>query len=235
MADWPAVNEILDNRLQVESPAVRIQTKDEFITKVDDLVRIVTEVLNENLEPTSPSPYARRWWTKELSKLRKKQNKLSSESYKYRHVLDHPSHTDHKAAVKEFQKLQTDTKKQNWIDWLENAEQKDLYLANKYMTSEPSDYSNARIPPLRIKINGADGMAEDNLAKAKALAQSFFPPPALCIVSPAGCDIPRTTQRHQVLLTNTYTTGIQHAQPLQGSRSRSNSKCSPDEMHRSTY
>jgi len=60
MADWPVINEILSNRLQVESPALHIRTKDEFIAKVDTLVRIITKVLNENLEPTSLSPYTRR-------------------------------------------------------------------------------------------------------------------------------------------------------------------------------
>ena len=176
-ADWPVVNETLKNRLLAESPAIRIRTTDEFISKVDTVVRIITEVLKEKLDTKRPSPYARRWWTKELSNLRTKQNKLSNKSYKFRQVPDHPSHAEHKSAVKEFKKLLTATKQQNWIDWLENAEQQDLYLANKYMTSEPTDYSNARIPPLQIKVNGMVGLAEDNVSKAEALAQSFFPPP----------------------------------------------------------
>ena len=63
--------------------------------------------------------------------------------------------------------LPLETKKQSWINWLENAEQKDLYPANKYMSNEPTDYSNARIPTLWIKVNGADALAEDNIAKQK--------------------------------------------------------------------
>jgi endonuclease/exonuclease/phosphatase family metal-dependent hydrolase len=98
-ADWPAINKALKIRLAAESPAARICTKDKFITKVDTVVQIITEVLKKNLEVTKLSLYARRWWTKELSDLRTKQNKLSNESYSFCHVLDHPSHAEYKAAV----------------------------------------------------------------------------------------------------------------------------------------
>ena len=69
------------------------------------------------------------------------------------------------------------THDQDWKDWLESISQQDLYIANKYITSEPSDYSSARIPTLRTTSNGLPDLAEDNLAKVAALAESFFPPP----------------------------------------------------------
>ena len=65
---------------------------------------------------------------------------------------------------------------QDWINWLEGASQQDLYLANKYISSEPSDYLNARIPVLHIHTNRMPDLTEDNKQKVKALASSFFPP-----------------------------------------------------------
>ena len=65
---------------------------------------------------------------------------------------------------------------QDWTDWLEGASQQDLYLANKYISSEPSDYSNARIPALHISVNGLPDLAEDNDKKVEALAKLFCPP-----------------------------------------------------------
>jgi hypothetical protein len=184
-ADWPTVNKLLNNRLLAESPAVRLRTKEEFDAKVDKLVKIIKEVLEKQLETKNPSPYARRWWTKELTDLRTLQNKLSNKSYKFRLIPDHPSHAEHKAAVNNFKKLLTVTKKYNWIDWLENVDQRDLYLANKYISSEPTDYSSTRVPPLRININGVDGLAEDNSSKVETLSQSFFPPlPIMSSVPP---------------------------------------------------
>jgi hypothetical protein len=69
MADWPSICKKLDRRLKAESPAVLINTKDEFIAKVDGLVHTITAVLEEEVPATNPSPYTRRWWTKELTDL----------------------------------------------------------------------------------------------------------------------------------------------------------------------
>jgi hypothetical protein len=70
-----------------------------------------------------------------------------------------------------------DTRNQDWTDWLEAASQQDLYIANKYIMNEPTDYSNARVPSLRTTTNNLPNTADDNLSKAAALAESFFPPP----------------------------------------------------------
>ena len=61
------------------------------------------------------------------------------------------------------------------------------------MTSKPTDYSNAKIPPLQIKVNGMAGLAEDNVSKAEVLAQSFFPPP------PATLSVPPNTVYPELL------------------------------------
>ena len=70
-----------------------------------------------------------------------------------------------------------ETKNQDWTDWLEAASQQDLYIANKYISNEPTDYSNARIPSLHtVTNNNLPSTADDNASKAAALAESFFPP-----------------------------------------------------------
>ena len=96
-----------------------------------------------------------------------------------------------------------ETCSQDWTDWLESATQQDLYIANKYITNEPSDYSSTHVPALKTTFNNIPGTAEDNIAKAKALADSFFP-------------LPPTTSR--VPLDATYPT------PLKGIRGFSQAK-----------
>ena len=177
MADWNRVSSALGPRLEVESPAVRITSKEEFLKKVDDVVRIVDEVLHELIDEKSPNPYKQCWWTEELSRLKKAQNSLSNKSHRFRHVRDHPTHTEYKAAANKFKEVMSETRSQDWVDWLEGASQQDLYLANKYISSEPSDYSNACIPALHIHTNGMPDLAEDNEQKVKVLASSFFPSP----------------------------------------------------------
>ena len=171
------INEELKYRLETDSPARRITSEEEFIQKVDDMVRITYKVLQESIDKKSPNPYKQRWWTEELTNLKKAQNQLSNKSHKFHHVREHPSHAEYKAAANKFKEVMTETRNQDWTDWLEGASQQDLYLANKYISNEPSDYFNAHIPPLRTQTNGLPDVAENNNQKVKVLAESFFPPP----------------------------------------------------------
>jgi hypothetical protein len=70
-ADWPKVNLDLAQRLEEQSPAARIESEEEFLLKVDEVIRITTETLEDHLKDRRPSPFKRRWWTKELSTLKK--------------------------------------------------------------------------------------------------------------------------------------------------------------------
>ena len=177
MADWSKINTALGHRLEEETPAMRITTKDKFLKKVDDVVRIINEVLHKQVDEKSANPFKQRWWAEELTRLKKAQNRLSNKSHKFCHVWDHPAHAEYKAVANKFKDVMTETCNQDWIDWLEGASQQDLYLANKYISNEPSDYLNARIPALRIISNGMPDLAEDNEQKVKVLASSFFPLP----------------------------------------------------------
>ena len=73
-ANWIKVNEDLTQRLEAELPAERIKSKEEFILKVNELVHVISEVLEDHLKKRCPSPFKRQWWTKELSQLKKQQN-----------------------------------------------------------------------------------------------------------------------------------------------------------------
>ena len=134
-------------------------------------------MLHEQVDEKSANPYKQHWWTEELTRLKKTQSRLSNKSHKFRHVRDHPAHAEYKAAANKFKEVMTETCNQDWIDWLEGASQQELYLANKYISNEPSDYSNERIPAVRIVSNGMPDLADSNEQKVKALANSFFPPP----------------------------------------------------------
>ena len=101
-ADWPLVCAKLDQHLRTESPAAPIKSGFEFLNKVDSLVQIISSVLEEEIPETKPSPHVQRWWTKELTDLKKLQNQLSNKRYKLCHVPDHPIITKHKAAIAKF-------------------------------------------------------------------------------------------------------------------------------------
>ena len=190
-ADWPAIRDRLKLLLDEKLPASRIKTEDEFNDTVSSFTDIITEVLNYEIPITEPSPFSRRWWTKELTQLKRKQNRLSNKSYKFRLILDQPSHAEYKAAVREFRDTLTSTRNQHWTDWLESAVQQDIYIANKYMVAKPTDFSSVRVPTLKCSYNGVESLAEDNASKAKALASSFFPPAPATSAVPPNVTYPR--------------------------------------------
>ena len=59
--DWPKINDILKEKLEAKSPAMRIRTQEQFTEKVDKVIKIITGVLNKNLEELKPNPFSRRW------------------------------------------------------------------------------------------------------------------------------------------------------------------------------
>lgn len=177
-ADFTAINEKLRERLALRCPAIRIRHKEDVETTVNTLVDIINEVIDEEVPASKPSPFAKRWWTKELTELKKEKNRLSNLSYKHRGMPDAPVHAKHKEAVNTFCNRLEEIKKEHWTNWLEEATSKDVYIAGKYITSEPSDYSNARIPSLKTTNHqGVETLATENATKAEALVKTFFPPP----------------------------------------------------------
>ena len=63
MAKWSGINEELEYRLKTDSPVRHITSKEEFIQKVDNVVHITYEVLQELINEKLPNPYNQHWWT----------------------------------------------------------------------------------------------------------------------------------------------------------------------------
>jgi hypothetical protein len=101
---------------------------------------------------------------------------LSNRAYKLQHLHYHPIHMEYRVAANKFKETMGKTQYKDWKNWLESLSQQDLYIANIYITSEPSDFSSAHIPSLYITSNGHPDLMEDNITKVAALAGSFFPP-----------------------------------------------------------
>lgn len=178
-ANFDIINDKLRERLTTRCTAAQITTKEDLETTVNKLVDILNEVIDEEVPVTKPSPYAKRWWTKELTDLKKEKNRLSRISYRYRATPNHPVHKQHREAANNLSNRIDETKREHWTDWLEEATSKDIYIANKYLKSKLTDYASARIPDLKTRSanNGPNTTVTENIYKAKVLAETFFPPP----------------------------------------------------------
>jgi hypothetical protein len=111
--DWQTVCSELYTRFEAELPSAHIRTDVEFQAKVSDVTHILTEVLDKNLDKKCPNPYKWRWWTKELTELKKEQNHLSSAAFKFHHLRDHPSHAEYRTAANKLKEVMYETRNQD--------------------------------------------------------------------------------------------------------------------------
>jgi hypothetical protein len=105
----------------------------------------------EVVKRSKPRPDAKRWWNRELIKMRKGLNRLRSESYRFRAIADHPSHSELKTKSSAYGEAIIHAKRSHWANYLEEMTVNDIWTANKYIREPIGDGGNPRIPTLKSK------------------------------------------------------------------------------------
>jgi hypothetical protein len=65
-------------------------------------------------------------------------------------------------AVRNYRKILEQTKRHHWRDWLEKAEDPDIWAVHCLTTSQGSDGGKARISALNYKVGDMEKMASTN-------------------------------------------------------------------------
>ena len=107
--------------------------------------------------------------------MQKELNRLTSDSYNYRAIADHPSHRDLKRKSRIYGKANILEKWMHWTEYLENMVTNDIWTANKYIRDLVGDGGIPRIPTVRDAA-GNETEINDSEDKAKIFAKLFFPP-----------------------------------------------------------
>jgi ribonuclease HI len=139
------------------------------------LTKAIQETIEKDVPTTCMGIKAKKWWTKELTKLRQEANRKGRKASKYQDWPEHHSHAERHEANKTFQKTLERTKRQHWWDWPEKAEDPDIWTAHKYTNAPVGDGGKSRIPVLKLTQSGQENIATTNEEKSKMLASSFFP------------------------------------------------------------
>ena len=181
--DWEAFQKTLSTQLR-DAPRIANITNQRLLDEsCRDLTTAIQRTIRSDVPTIEICSKSKRWWTKELTMLRKRANKLGRLSYKHKDNPAHPVHAEHKAAVRTYSNTLKSTKKHHWRDWLERAEDPDIWTVHRLITSPASDGGKSRIPGLKYKdsADGDEKLAASNTEKSKVLAKCFFPtkPPAL--------------------------------------------------------
>jgi hypothetical protein len=158
----------------------RLRNAEEVDNALDRLERVVLDTMERVVPKSNPSPYAKRWWTKDLEKARKEARRAASASRTYQQFPLHSSHREAKKARNKYYELINKSKQSHWESWLEGISSKNVWDTHKFTTAPASDGSKARIPAL-MSTDAQGRLTEtlDNEGKSKLLHEVFFySPPA---------------------------------------------------------
>ncbi|CDO68734.1 hypothetical protein BN946_scf184652.g61 [Trametes cinnabarina] len=179
--DWEEYVKAVDARWFTED----VEARSSQLTSpgdVDQLVQCITDIFNQaaldHVPKTTPSAYSKPWWTPELTKLLKEHKRTKNRA-------DKPSASpEEQAAAKEarqaYHREIRAQQRRHWREWLNNAEEKDVYRASKYVTQAPEDTIAARLPALNLPDGRVARTCEE---KRDALMAQFFPAPPLADLS----------------------------------------------------
>jgi len=145
----------------------------------------IQNTIREQVPVTAITSKLKCWWTRELTQMRKQANLSGRQSFLCCNEPEHAVHIQHKVAKKRYTNNMEYNKRQHWRDWLKKADEPDIWTANRYITAPETDGGKARIPVLKVTVDGEETTARTNSEKSAALAKGFFPPkPVVSLVHP---------------------------------------------------
>ncbi|KIJ43134.1 hypothetical protein M422DRAFT_89068, partial [Sphaerobolus stellatus SS14] len=180
--DWEKFQTTLCSVLEVEIPDApnakpdSPAALDEFVLK---LTSSIQHTIQKHVPQSRPTEYTKRWWTPELSTLRKKYSSLSRLEFQARNTSLQQQFLEHRnRARNEYNAAVKKAKQGHWKDWLENISERDVWTAGKFAKNPLTDGGRTLIPTLHRKDQTGQLLATFDTAptKAKALAELFFPP-----------------------------------------------------------
>ena len=124
--NWEDFRDELQKQLDKAWKPARISNQAQLNEHCEELTNTLQEAIQAIVLAIEIMPKSKRWWTKELSQLRTRANKLGRATYNLRGDLDHGAHKEHKAAKNKYQNAIKATKQQHWREWLEKVEDPDI-------------------------------------------------------------------------------------------------------------
>ena len=114
--DWEEFNRELTKQLNASTPVAPINTQSQLNSACTTLTKALQDTITKAVPVNRICAKTKRWWTKELTLLRRKADKLGRNASKLKHLPHHHIHAEHTDAVRKYRNTLETTKKQHWRD-----------------------------------------------------------------------------------------------------------------------
>ena len=176
--DWESFCKALEmNLLDIPGPDP-IGSEGGLNTVVVDLTQAIQDAIGTTILFMCPSPHCKRWWTNDLDIAKRSKNQLSRLSYRYRALPDHLVHEEHRAMRHAYGEAICKAKCKHWTAFIKDLSYSDIWIANRYVSSDAGDGGKTRIPTLSlgpINPGGSTRIASSNEEKSVMLVSIMFP------------------------------------------------------------
>ena len=98
--DWDKFREELRSQLASLGLPRPIRSQSSLDTECDKLMKALQDTISIYVPTSELGPKTKRWWTKELTHLRRKSNKLGRQASKLRSNPKHHIHADYESSAK---------------------------------------------------------------------------------------------------------------------------------------
>lgn len=148
----------------LKQETITTQDVDSF---ADELIDAITKAVKETTPRKRPCPHSKRWWTEELTTLRREANRLRNT---YRRTKLNIDKVAWRKKANKYKRKIAQAKKNKWREFVNGASNKTIFQVKNYAMNTPVP---SFVPTL-------DGHAASHSQKVELLRKSFFPlpPPA---------------------------------------------------------
>ena len=175
--DWEKFNSYLKTLLSAIPQPKEICTIEHLNSTVKDLTDTILATIQQTVPTSKPSPYSKRWWSKELTQKRRGVRKAGRNSYINRSQRTHLAHEYYRRTWNEYTDMIRQTKRKHWEKWLEEVDEHSMWTAGNLASGPSTDGGKVHIPALQsIGSDGSPMLVRDNATKGELLHKSFFPP-----------------------------------------------------------
>lgn len=192
--DWAEFDRSLAERLDARALPEKITSVAHFDSTLDALMSDLQETIAEHVPMAQDTPYIKRWWSKDLTKMRRQKEKLGRRSHRNRLDRQHPVHAEYRRFRNRYTDMIRAAKNDFWKAWIDSVDSWTIWDANRFLKRGSTDGGSARIPPINVVgVDGQPAVLTDNGDKGKEFYNTFFLPPSTAPIPDGPYPAPRFT------------------------------------------